>query len=265
MRKKTFNESEYSELKKLISKKVLANRSEGKNIRDKIRKIGFHYSDFSSKKGYTVSDLEELVSNKQIKIIGGSSNEFPPKPTTQKTKTIKTKVSIESIEKSRNRNFNDLNDSLLSKTGLYFISLKSGAKLPHRYQSILDKRDHRIIYIGKAQGQSLRERLSQEIYHTSPGTFFRSIGAVLNYQPIPGHLKDKSNQKNYKFSPADTNSITSWLLKNAEFVIREVKGDFSIENELIKKYCPLLNDKSNPLRLSELLEDRKKCREIAVG
>jgi hypothetical protein len=44
-----------------------------------------------------------------------------------------------------------------------------------------------------------------------------------------------------------------------------VQGDFSIEDELIRNYHPLLNDKNNPLRLSELREDRKKCREIAVG
>jgi hypothetical protein len=185
--------------------------------------------------------------------------------TVQKTESIKSKVNTDSIKKLEFRNFNGLNDSTLSKPGLYFISLKNDVKLPPRYQSILDKREHRIIYIGKAQGQSLRDRLSQEIYHTSPGTFFRSIGAVLNYKPIRGHLKDKSNQKNYKFSPADTKSITCWLLENTEFVIQEVQGDFSIEDELIKKYCPLLNDKSNPLRLSELREDRKKCREIAVG
>jgi|TARA_R100001530_G_C4289037_1_gene147536 hypothetical protein len=269
MRKTTFTKSEYAELKKLISQKVLADRSEQKRIRDKIRKIGFHYSDFSSKKGYNVSDLEELVRNKQIKLIGGSTPEFKPKPTTQKAEkkviTTQLKVNLGSLEKMTFRNFNELSDSTLSKTGLYFIKLKNGAKLPTKYQNILDQRSHRIIYIGKAQGQSLRERLSQEIYHTSPGTFFRSIGAVLNFKPIPGHLKGKRNQKNYKFSPTDTNSISNWLIINTEYVIKEVQGDFSVEDELIRKYCPLLNDKSNPLRLSELREDRKKCREIAVG
>lgn len=269
MRKTTFTKSEYTELKKLISQKVLADRSEQKKIRDKIRKIGFHYSNFSSKKGYDVSDLEELVRNKQIKIIVGSTPDLKPKPTTQKAvkkvNTAQSKVNLDSLEKMTFRNFNELSDSTLSKTGLYFIKLKNGAKLPIRYQTILDQRSHRIIYIGKAQDQSLRDRLNQEIYHTRPGTFFRSIGAVLNYKPIPGHLEGKRNQKNYKFSPTNTNSITNWLLKNTEFVIKELQGDFSVEDELIRKYCPLLNDKSNPLRLSELREDRKKCREIAVG
>lgn len=269
MRKTTFTKSEYSELKKLISKKVLAEKTEQRKIRNSIRKIGLHFSDFSSKKGYNVSDIEELVRNKQIKIIVDSTNEIQSSAITQKSikkvKTPQPKVKIDSINKTEFRNFNDLSDSILSKTGLYFIKLKNGAKLPPRYQTILDQRNHRIIYIGKAQGQSLQDRLSQEIYHTSPGTFFRSIGAVLTYRPIPGHLKGKRNQKNYKFSLSDTNSITNWLLKNTEFVIKEIQGDFSIENELIRNFCPLLNDKNNPLRVNELREDRKKCREIAIG
>ena len=109
MRKTTFTKSEYAELKKLISQKVLADRSEQKRIRDKIRKIGFHYSDFSSKKGYNVSDLEELVRNKQIKLIGGSTPEFKPKPTTQKAEkkviTTQLKVNLGSLEKMTFRNF----------------------------------------------------------------------------------------------------------------------------------------------------------------
>jgi hypothetical protein len=269
MRKTTFTKSEYNELKKLISKKVLADRNEQKKIRNSIRKIGFHFSDFSSKKGYDISDLENLVHSGEIKIQGNDL-------TVNKTQT-KPKKNIRPITNSLNVNVKDpfaktafvdfinLSQTTLNKTGLYCIRLKSHSKLPNRYQNILDQRNHRIIYIGKAQGQSLRDRLNQEIYHTSPGTFFRSIGAVLNYTPIPGHLKDKRNQKNYKFSVKDTLSITDWLLNNTEFSIYPVEGDFSIENELIKKYCPLLNDKSNPLRLTELREDRKKCREIAVG
>jgi len=269
MRKTTFTKNEYNELKKLISKKVLADRNEQKKIRNSIRKIGFHFSDFSSKKGYDISDLENLVRLGEIKIQGDNStvNKTPTKPN----------KNISHLSNSSNLNmkdpftktafvdFNSLSQSSLNKTGLYCIKLKKDSKLPSRYQNILDQRSHRIIYIGKAQGQSLRDRLSQEIYHTNPGTFFRSIGAILNYTPIPGHLKDKRNQKNYKFSVKDTLSITDWLLNNTEFRIYPVEGDFSIENELIEKYCPLLNDKSNPLRLTELREDRKKCREIAIG
>ena len=41
------------------------------------------------------------------------------------------------------------------------------------------------------------------------------------------------------------------------------KGNFNIENELIGKYCPLLNDTHNPMRLQGLKDDKDKCRKIA--
>lgn len=269
MRKTTFTKAEHNELKKLISKKVLADKSEQKKIRNNIRKIGFHYSDFSSKKGYNVSDLENLIRSGEIKILGDNLTNKKNQLTIKKNiSPVLDNSNVKSEDPFLKPAFCDLGEldkSILNSTGLYCISLKIKSKLPSRYQDILDQRDHKIIYIGKAQGQTLSKRLNQEIYHTSPGTFFRSIGAVLNYTPIPGHLKDKKNQKNYKFSAKDSLSISNWLLKNVEFNIHPIAKDFSVENELIEKYYPLLNDTSNPLRLDELREDRKKCREIAVG
>jgi len=73
MRKTTFTKNEYNELKKLISKKVLAGRNEQKKIRNSIRRIGFHFSDFSSEKGYGNSDLENLVCSGEIEIQDDNS------------------------------------------------------------------------------------------------------------------------------------------------------------------------------------------------
>lgn len=56
--------------------------------------------------------------------------------------------------------FNDvdiLGLSILGKRGLYCIRLKESSKLPERYQNIIEKREHRILYIGKAEGQIGRE------------------------------------------------------------------------------------------------------------
>lgn len=172
---------------------------------------------------------------------------------------------FELFSKTEFYDFDKLAASILGQKGLYCIRLKANAKLPDRYNKILNKRENKIIYIGKAYRQSLQDRLSQEVYHTRPGTFFRSIGAVLGYTPIPGHLKGMSNQKNYKFSKTDTEAITKWLLKNTELAVCPIEDDFSIEDNLIKKYCPLLNDKHNPMKLAELKADRQRCREIAVG
>ncbi|WP_367183287.1 GIY-YIG nuclease family protein [Christiangramia sp.] len=111
----------------------------------------------------------------------------------------------------------------------------------------------------------MKQRLDQEVYYKKPGTFFRSIGTVLQFTPIPGHLKNKANQKNYKFSTTDTEKITNWLLENTEFTIFPLTDNFIIEKDLIERYCPLLNHTYNPLKLEELQWDREKCRSIARG
>jgi len=67
--KNIFTSLEVKELIELIAEKVVATPDKQKGIRAKIRKIGFYYSDFSSKKdGYTVADFEALISSGQIKI-----------------------------------------------------------------------------------------------------------------------------------------------------------------------------------------------------
>jgi hypothetical protein len=266
MRKTIFTKDEYEELKELISLKVLSDRNEQKKIRDRIRKIGFHFQDFSTKKGYTVTDIECLEKTGKIRIsenLSINSLSVIKKQTAYTSSTKNTVLNNDPFEKGLFLNFEQLDTTILQNTGLYCIKIKSKSYLPDRYKRILDKQNHNIIYIGKAQGQSLRNRLNQEIYHTSPGTFFRSIGAVLGFTPIPGHLIGKSNKKNYKFSKEDTKKITDWLLKNTEFNICEA-DDFSNEKQLIEKYCPILNDTYNPKKLVELKEDRKKCREIAL-
>ncbi|WP_221418072.1 GIY-YIG nuclease family protein, partial [Fulvivirga kasyanovii] len=247
----------------LISKKVLTDKDEQKKIRRRIRRIGFHYSDFSSKKGYDVSDLEALLNSGRIK-IKDLQEPFLPSISTKKHSPIKATLE-DPFTNPDFRGFQQLDNATLDKTGLYCIRVKNTSKLPDRYQKILNKRGNRLIYIGKAQRQTLKKRLKQEVFHTNPGTFFRSIGAVLGYLPIPEYLKGMRNQRNYKFSKTDTQSITNWLIKNTEFSIYPVNLDFTIEVALIKKYCPLLNDKHNPKRLKELQDDREKCRRIAIG
>lgn len=68
--KRVFTESEINRLRSIIRKKVISSRNEQKKIRNEIRKIGFYFSDYSNKKGYTVDDLESLISDGSIQIIG---------------------------------------------------------------------------------------------------------------------------------------------------------------------------------------------------
>lgn len=272
--KSEFTEDEAYKIRNLIKQKLQVSSNEQKGIRNKIRDLKFYFSDFSDKKGYTVDDFNHLIKSGQINIIGGSTqsiketNEIMKKPPIKPI--IDSKVTDKNIEQElvaigNFRQYNDLDSNILDKTGFYCLKLKENSKLPDRYQLILDKRKFKYLYIGKAEGQTLRERLGQEIEHKSPGTFFRSIGCVLRYSPIKGHLKGHSNQNNYKFSLTDTLEIVKWLVSNVEISIVEYNGSFEIEKVIIQKYCPLLNDTHNPMKLQELKDDKDKCRKIARG
>ncbi len=271
--KTEFTEFEANQIRKLINQKLMASTNEQKSIRNKIRSFKFYFSDFSSKKGYTVQDFDNLIKTGEIRIVGKLAFENKPikeepknntQPSTTESPVIKnTNIENELIVNGKFSSIKDLSQSTLNSTGFYCIKLKTNSRLPDRYQNILDKRTYKFIYIGKAEGQTLRERLAQELELKSPGTFFRSIGCVLKYYPKKGHLKGKANQNNFKFSTIDKSEIIEWLKKNVELSIVKYKGDFNIESELIGKYCPLLNDTHNPMKLQELKDDKDKCRRIA--
>lgn len=276
MRRKTeFTEFEANQIRKLINKKLVASNNEQKTIRNKIRSLGFYFSDFSSKKGYTVQDFENLIKTGEIKIVGQEITENTQieselkiyvQNSTKKNPVIENKeIENELFIDGKFCSIKDLNENILNSTGFYCVRLKENSRLPDRYQSILDQRKHKFIYIGKAEGQTLKERLEQELELKSPGTFFRSIGCVLKYFPIKGHLQGKSNQNNFKFSANDKSEIIEWLRKNVDLSIAKYTGDFNIESELIRKYCPLLNDTHNPMKLQVLKDDKDKCRKIARG
>ena len=67
--KNIFTTFEVDKIKKLIAEKVEATHSKQKGIKNKIREVGFYYSDFSSQKdGYTVEDFNALIRSGKIKV-----------------------------------------------------------------------------------------------------------------------------------------------------------------------------------------------------
>ena len=160
------------------------------------------------------------------------------------------------------KKYYELDSEILKYTGVYLLKLNSGVVLPNGYNMEFLKRKHRIIYIGKAEKQSLKARLAQEIEHKRPGTFFRSIGAALKFDPIERHLVGKKNQSNYRFSKTTTSQISDWLISNIEICVIPC-DKFIIENELIKEYEPIFNIRGNPGKLTMLEQDRQRCKIIA--
>lgn len=85
-----------------------------KKIRNTIRKIGFYFSDFSNKKGYKISDLEELVRNEQIKIVDDSTTNISSKHTLKgsirKSEPVITNLNSDPFKNGEFRDFSDLSD-----------------------------------------------------------------------------------------------------------------------------------------------------------
>lgn len=264
-----FTLHEIETLRLLVKKYSQANSpSDQKAVRVKLRKIGFYVSDFGIQ-NITSQIFEGFINKGYIKC----SDRIIETPVFVKPNPIlKPAIAINQndIENQlTNGTFKKagLIDSIVpAQTGFYCIRLVKGAKLPERYQCHLDKRKHTIIYLGKAEGQTLYKRfLGQEMRAKGHGTFFRSIGAVLGYKPEKGSLKNAKNKNNYTFSVADEEKIIKWINHNLEVNWVEYQGDFSIEAQFISNYRPLLNDSHNPVKLEELRIDKANCRTIAIS
>lgn len=150
--------------------------------------------------------------------------------------------------------------------GIYVIKIRDIKKLPQVFRKVLQERKHNILYIGISK-DSLRKRLwGDELHLKGPGTFFRSLGAVLGYLPESGSLKERENKRNYKFSEHDSAEIIGWIEDNLEvnFVAHSDNLE-EIERSLIVKYLPLLNLDKNPAKLDELVRLRRRCEAVANG
>lgn len=274
--KNTFTTEEIALIKKYIQERVKAEPSAQKGIRDKMRKIGFYGSDFGIY-DCQVSDLEGLIRSGRIKVIDGkpvsakapSATPLPAVPTKAAKPAACTTAPVKGLAAAEKRliqgdfvSVGALSGEMVPDVpGLYCIKLRKGARLPAKFGKI---REDGIIYIGKAD--NLRERLwEEELIHKRPATFFRGIGAILDYLPPKGSLIGYANQKNYKFSLEDTNAIIKWM--KLSLVVNWIQLTPSLildtEKELIVKYAPMMNTTHNPHKNKELAAARKRCREYA--
>lgn len=276
--KDAFAAEEIAELKQLILMRENADRDEPKNIRKRMRKLGFYGRDFFGLVDCHVADFERLISSGRIKVIGSkpvsSATSMAPRPavTPKSTKAVapapKAVKGLAAAEKSLLQgefvSVSDLSgDMVPDMPGLYCIKLRKGAKLPAKFGEV---REDDVIYIGKAD--NLRERLwEEELNHKMPATFFRGIGAVLDYLPPKGSLIGYANQKNYKFSPEDTDAIIKWMRRSlaVNWIQLTPSQILETEKDMIVKYSPMMNTTHNPHKNKELAAARKRCREYAQG
>ncbi len=268
--KNTFTAKEISDLKQLIRMRVNADKDDQKKIRRIMRSIGFYGSDYGIV-DCQVSDLDGLIRSGMIKVVGGkpvSAN--APSATTRPAVTPKTTKTVAAVPKAvkglaaaeKNLLQGDFisvgalsGEMVPDVPGLYCIKLRKSVRLPAKYGRV---REDGVIYIGQAS-TSLNQRFwKQELNHHGAATFFRSIGAMLDYLPPKGSLAGK---RNYKFSPEDTEAIRQWMRQSllVNCIVVEPSAIDDIEEALIRKYCPLVNIAKNPAASAELSAARDKC------
>ena len=145
--------------------------------------------------------------------------------------------------------------------GIYYLSIKNFKNLPSRLHREIKDNKKNLIYIGKAK--SLKKRLKQELNGSGHGTFFRSIGAILNKSPD----KIKNNSPNYKFSGKEKERIIKWIEDNISCKCNPVSNNKLIDEEKfrIKKEKPIFNIKNNPSKWEYLIEKRNECLKKARG
>lgn len=151
-----------------------------------------------------------------------------------------------------------------SLPGLYAIRLLDVSALPEPFRTHARRADHALIYIGLTT-RSLSERLVRnELRAKGHGTFFRSLGAVLGYRPLPGSRP--RGALNYTFSEHDRGSIVEWINSNLEVSFLPHEGDQrAVEDYLVRRRRPLLNLDKNPAALPELRALRAQCVNAAWG
>lgn len=208
----------------------------------------------------------EISLSNTVSILSKTSAKFFP----LKLSSIDTNTTNWNLMEKILLNENNLKDcyksekSIPDKPGIYCIQVKRREDLPEIFAQELKVRRHNIIYFGIAS-QSLRKRFfKQELRAKGHGTFFRSLGAILNFRPLKGSLVGKANKRNYKFTAEDERKIIEWINQNLLINWIEISENLNeLETQLIVKYQPLLNISKNNAALSELSVLRAECIQIA--
>jgi hypothetical protein len=141
--------------------------------------------------------------------------------------------------------------------GKYAFFVDTPDSLPEIFRAeARTRRTPSLLYIGKADVSLFVRVWEQECQHLRPGTFFRSIGAMLGYRSPNGG-------KNYEFASADKARIVTWIMDHLQVswdCRSQVGSHRDGERELIKQFAPLMNIQSNPRPFNPLKTLRALCR-----
>lgn len=257
----TFTTSQANEIRKLIAEKVRSTSDKQKGIRDKIRKLGFYYSDFcSDKDGYTVADFEALIRSGRIKIVGENYKPVAEKIITKPVikikidsntpKVITSSDLISTLTTIKQNRFDPTTDSeiiIANNSGNYILCLRANSNLPTvSIKPIFTTFEKlKVIYTGIA-GESLRTRDYRQHFkgnNAGRSTLRKSLGVLFGYRQIPRD-KDPSTGKT-KFSNTDEQVLSEWMCSNLIMFFLTNSNFATTEKELINHFNPPLNLQGN--------------------
>lgn len=228
---------------------------------------------YRSYKGSNLSGAEESAVNHIYEMVASDDRVPASKPQTKPIQPYNPKPAKEAVmgfEEAEKALIGGkfypvymLSEGLIpNEPGLYCIKLRKDCQLPSKFGTV---REDGIIYIGLASS-SLRKRFwKQELNLIGHATLFRSIGSILGYYPEKGSLVGKSNKYNFRFADEDIESIRDWIRQSLEVncVVYSANNLSKIEEDLIKKYRPLVNIDHNPTPSEALITARKERVEYA--
>jgi hypothetical protein len=257
--KDTFTPSEVEAIKLLIRRKLVATTNEQKGIRNKIRDIGFFWSDYSSDKGYTVADFEGLIRSGQVRVVGAgipatmpteqglpvheATRPLEPMP----TKTVAVGAIIENLKRNRFDPQCDRKEAIPNQPGNYLLCLKRDSHLPkvdvEPVFTTFEGLD--VIYTGIASKNLRKRDYEQHFVGNNAGrsTLRKSLGALFGYTQV---ARDKDpNTGKTKFGEADEERLSEWMCNNIVMYFWANPDSGTVEHLLIEHFHPPLNLEGN--------------------
>ena len=151
----------------------------------------------------------------------------------------------------------DAEPLLPNSPGKYAFFVGELERLPEVFACEARTRPHpRLMYIGKADVSLAQRVWHEECRHRRPGTFFRSVGAMLGFRSPKGG-------RNYEFAQRDKQFVIEWIATNLKIVWQtddSAASHLDGEQALIRGLTPLLNLQGNPRKFAELSRLRAICR-----
>lgn len=157
-----------------------------------------------------------------------------------------------------------------TSNGLYAVKLKNknafSSYNPELHNEYVLRGQPDIIYVGKAcRRGGIRARLRNELLQMGKGTFFRSVGAVLNFNPEPV----AANPVNYTFAEQKKGAIIAFMEENflVSYEIIESQDEIiAKEKRLIHiELRPIFNLQNNPELSPAVKIERARCIRFARG